>query len=412
MTESKTLKFLNTHSLINLTKDKIRTKAMPKNILMINSSQNNIQPLINLFAELKQKGHNFYLLSSTANLYNRFKQKNWPAKKIYFGPNLNNKFNIFIFICLLPILYLAHSAYLLYLARSKKISVAICLNWNEKIIITPIAKILGVKIIWLEPPNINYKAKNKFLLRLYKFNFKRAVVVGLTDLTKIKLKQMGLNEDNINIVNSGIKLNQFRRQDTIFNTLAQTDQKNFHRKYFTVGAVADLAYQQNIETLFQAIKICLTVIPNLQLIVVGDGAERKNLTWLAKKMGIDSLVWFVGEADSLKQSGQAHLKKWLDSFDVFVVASETPNLTDFDTCLRAMAIGLPIIGPSNFGLENIVQENKTGFLIENNNEILAQQIIKLQQNKHLRLRLGKEAKERVDKYFGIDNMVGEFEKLI
>ncbi len=385
---------------------------MPKNILIINSSPNNNQPLINLFAELKQKGHNFYLLSSFTDLYNQFKQKNWPAKKIYFGPNLNNKFNAFIFICLLPILYLMYLAYLLYLAHSRRISTAICLNWNEKIIITPIAKILGIKIIWLELPNMNYKAKNKFLLWLYKFNFKWVATVGFTGLTKIQLKQLSLNKGNINIVNPGIKLNQFRRQDTIFNKLAQTNQGNFHRKYFTVGTVTDLDYQQNIETLFRAVKICLTVIPNLQLIVVGDGAEKKSLIWLAKKMGIDSLVWFVGGTGSLKQSGQAHLKKWLDSFDVLVLTSETPNLTDFDICLHAMASGLPVIGPSNFGLEDVVQENKTGFLIGNNNEILAQQIIALQQNKHLRVRMGKEAKERVDKYFRIDKMVRQFEKII
>ena len=378
---------------------------MSKNILIINSSSGKNQSLINLFAELKQKGHTFYLLSSTANLYNQFKQKDWPAKKIYLGPNLKNGINSLLFIILLPALLLAHLAFLAYHKFSKKITTIICFNWNEKIIITPIARILKLKVIWLELPNIDYKAKNKFLLWLYKFSAKGVAVVAFTGFIKMQLKNLGLSENNIKIIPPGIKLNQFRRQDTIFNKLAQTNQGNFHRKYFTVGTVTNLNYQQNIETLFRAVKICLTVIPNLQLIVVGDGTERKSLTWLAKKMGIDNLVWFVGE--------QNHLKKWLDSFDVFVVASETPNLADFDICLQAMAAGLPIIGPANLGLEDIIQENKAGFLIEkNNNEALAQQIIALQQNKHLRLRLGQEAKERVDKYFGVDKMVRQFEKII
>ena len=75
---------------------------MSKNILIINSSSGKNQSLINLFAELKQKGHTFYLLSSTANLYNQFKQKDWPAKKIYLGPNLKNGINSLLFIILLP----------------------------------------------------------------------------------------------------------------------------------------------------------------------------------------------------------------------------------------------------------------------------------------------------------------------
>lgn len=378
---------------------------MIKNILTINSSQAKNQPLINLFKELKQKGCVFYLLSSSANLYNQFKQKSWSAKKIYLGPNLNNSFSSPLFIILLPILLLAYFAYLAYFTSSAKITAIICLNWNEKIIITPIAKILGLKIIWLEPPNVNYKTKNKLFRQLYKFNSKWAAIITFTGLTKIQLEKIGLNKNNIKIINMGIQLNQYERQDNIFNKLAQADQDNFRRKYFTVGTVANLNYQQNIETLFRAVKICLTIIPNFQLIVIGDGVERKNLSWLAKKMGIDNLVWFVGE--------QIYLRKWLDSFDIFVVTSETPSLSDFNICLRAMAAGLPTIGPNNLGLEDIVRENKTGFLIQqNNNEALAQQIIRLQQNKNLRLKLGKNTKERVDKYFRIDNMVEKFEKIL
>ena len=134
------------------------------NILIINSSQDKNQPLINLFEELSQKGYNFYLLSSATNLYNQFKQKNWPAKKIYLGPNLNSKFSSLGFIFLLPILFLTLSASLIYYKFSKKITTTICLNWNEKIIITPIAKILGLNVAWLEYPNLNYQSLSNILL--------------------------------------------------------------------------------------------------------------------------------------------------------------------------------------------------------------------------------------------------------
>ena len=386
---------------------------MIKNILIINSSQETNQLPTDLFKELKQKGYIFYLLSSSANPYNQFKQKNWPAKKIYLGPNLNNGFNSLLFIILLPILLLSHLAYLAYFKSSVKITAIFCLNWNEKIIITPIAKILGLKIIWLEPLSIDHKTKNKLLRRLYKFNSKWAAVIAFTGLTKIQLKKIGLDKNNIKTINMGIQLNRYERQDNIFNKLAQADRGDFHHKYFTVGTDANLSYQQNIETLFRAVKICLTIIPNFQLIIIGDGIEKNNLSWLAKKMGINNLVWFIGGHASPSQGRQIYLQKWLDSFDIFVVTSETPDLTDFNICLRAMATGLPIIGPGNLGLEDIIIGNQTGFLINaGDNEMLAQQIIKLQQNKNLRLKLGKNAKERVNKYFRINNMVRQFEKII
>lgn len=395
---------------------------MSKNILIIDSSLNNNQPLTNLFAELKLKNYSFYLLSKTTSLYNQFKQNNWPAKKIYLGPNLNNKFNSLLFIILLPILLLTHFLVLIYLIYRKKITTIICLNWNEKVIFTLLAKILNLKTIWLELPGINYQAKN-ILLLFYKLFYKWTTIVAFTSLDKIGLKKLGLNENNIKIILPGVKLNKFERQDTIFDKLAQANKGNFHRKYFTIGTIADLNQEQRIETLFQAAKIFLNIIPNLQIIIVGDGKERKNLTWLAKKMEIDNLVWFVGESKSPGQNRQAYLKKWLDSFDLFVVINETLGLADLNLCLYIMAAGLPIIGPSNLGLEDIVKQdqfalddtstNQSGILIEKyDKEMLARQIIKLQQNKRLRLELAKNAKIRVNKFFTIDKMVEKFESIL
>jgi len=238
-------------------------------------------------------------------------------------------------------------------------------------------------------------------LWLYKLNTRWSRQIAFTNLTKVQLKKLGLPENNIKKINPGIKLSQFKHQDTIFNELAQTKQSPFKRKYFTIGTITDLNQQQNIEALFKAIKISLTVISDLQLIIVGDGKERKKLTWLAKKMEIGNLVWFVGPQD--------HIYKWLDSFDVYVVSSEIPNLNDFAICLQAMAAGLPIIAPYNFGFEDIIQINKTGLLVEaNNSEILARQIISLQQNNTLRFQLGKNAREQVKENFIIEKMTNEF----
>ena len=64
----------------------------------------------------------------------------------------------------------------------------------------------------------------------------------------------------------------------------------------------------------------MPVIPNIQLIIIGEGEERKNLSWLAKKMEIDNLVWLVGE--------QEQLKKWLDSFDVFLALGEKYDIIE------------------------------------------------------------------------------------
>ena len=341
---------------------------MPK-ILIINSSPEKNHLLAQAFKELEQKDFFFSLLSSKKPLWGQFK---------------------FLFS-------------LISLRLKRKVDLIICFNFNEKIIITPFARLLGLKVVWLESPDLNYRQINKILLALYKINARLAKLAVFTSYGKLQLINLGFPENNIILLPPGAKLTPY--QENIFNKLASSGQARFRRKYFTVGVVTELNQKQKIETVFQAVKISLPVIPNLQLIVIGEGQERKNLLWLAKKMGIENLVWLVGE--------QAQLKKWLDSFDVFLAAGENLKLDDYGNLLEAMAAGLPVLAPRNIGAEDFVIENKTGALAEmNNNEMLARQIIKLYQDKRLRLQLGKNGRERVDQLFTLDKMVGRLEQIL
>lgn len=381
-----------------------------KNILLINSSKEQKSPLLSLFRGLSLGEHTFYLFSA--------QEKKEPldfisgGKRMYLGPELKNSLSLFLFLFLLPPVFLWQLFVLLYMRYRKDIEIIICLNWNEKIIFTPLAAILKIKIIWLEYPDINYKLKPKFLIFLYRLCSFSAVIITFIEFTKIQLINLGFKKKNIKVIPLGIKLNQPRHQENIFSSLAKTKQSNFSRKYFTIGTITDFSQPNQIENLFQAVKICLEVIPNQQLIIVGEGSEiiakvgqGKNLTWLAKKIGIDDLVWFVSE--------QRNLRKWLDSFDIFIITSEIPKLANLEIVLKVMAAELPIIGFRNKGFEDLILENKTGLLVETSkSEILACQIIELYKNKRLCSNLGRNAQELISNNFTIEKQLKEFEKII
>ncbi|MFH1582793.1 MAG: glycosyltransferase family 4 protein [Candidatus Falkowbacteria bacterium] len=331
-------------------------------ILIFNSSAEKNLLLTHTWKELEQKKISFVLLSSKKPFMGQFK---------------------FLFL-------------LISFRFKRKVDLVVCLNFNEKIIITPLARLLDLKVVWLEGPEINYRRFNKFLLALYKLNYRLAKIIVFNNYSKLKLKNIGLSENKINLIAPGTKLASY--QENIFNKLASAGRANFRRKYFTVGAITSLNQKQKIETIFQAIKISLPVIPNIQLIIIGEGEERKNLSWLAKKMEIDNLIWLVGE--------QEQSKKWFDSFDVFLVLGKNLSLDDYGNILEAMTAGLPVLAPRNIGLEDLIIENNTGSLIEaDNSEMLARQIIKLHQDKRLRLYLGKNGRERISRSFTMEIMV-------
>jgi len=373
---------------------------MTKNILIIDSNEEKEKLLVDLFAELCQKEYCFFLLSTQPNLLGQFLEKNWSARKINLGPNPKNKFYLFIFILLSPWLCCKLLITLLNYKFNKHVVALMLIGWQEKILATAIAKIIGLKIIWIEKPN--YSCQTLKLKKIYKLLSILAVVAVFNSDNETQLKNFGVKEKNIFLIQPAIKSIQY--QENIFNKLAQAGERNFHRKYFTVGVIAKFEQAQKIETLLQAVKICLTVAPNLQVIIIGDGDEKKNLSWLAKKMEIDALVWFIGE--------QNQIRKWLDSFDVYIATAESPGLEDYYNILEAMSVGLPIIGPRNVGLEDIILENKTGFLISNSSETLANQIIKLHNDKKLCQQFGANGQKRVQQFFTLDKIVDKFTALL
>ncbi len=353
---------------------------MNKNIIVFNSKENFLEPL---FEELKKRNYNFIFLDSI------FRDANTFLGKVAF-------------LIVLPLLRMIYFFYFLFLNHKYKFEAAILFNLNEKLIFSPLVRVLKKKIIWVELPENDFKMK-KFFKRLYRMNAKVAKIIVFNEYGKIKLQNLGVKTENIEIVQPGIKLNQNQYQENIFSGLVREETKI--KNFFTVGTVIDAGREHNLDTLLQAIKICAEIIPNIQLIVVSNVPDKKNLNWSAKKMGIDNLVWFVG--------GEKYSRRWYDNFEIFIVGNKVLNLRDLEIVLRSMRAGLPVIGPVNRGLEDIVYENKTGSLIEaQNSEMLARQIIKLYQDRRLRLRLGQIAKERVKEFFTIENQIEKFEELL
>lgn len=341
---------------------------MAHKILVFNSSPEKHCLLANVFKKLEQKNFSFFFPTAKKPLFGQFK---------------------FIFS-------------LIGFKFRRRVDLIVCFNAGEKIIITPLARVLGLKVVWLESPELNYRQFNKFLLTLYKLNCRLAEIIVFTGYSRLKLKNVNCAENRINLIAPGARETAY--QENIFNELAGASRENFHRKYFTVGVITALNQKQKIETIFQAIKTSLPIIPDIQLIIVGEGEERKNLLWLAKKMGIGNLVWLVG--------GEEQLKKWLDSFDIFLVSGDNLSLDDYSNVLEAMAAGRPILGPRNIGLEDFVLENKTGALLEAaNSEMLARQIIKLHQDRRLLKYLGQNGQERVKRLFTFKRMVEELKNI-
>lgn len=183
----------------------------------------------------------------------------------------------------------------------------------------------------------------------------------------------------IEVIPNGIDLTRFQGLDRqkARNNLGLGNE-------FTVMAIARLEKVKGLEYLIRAVK-------DFQLLIIGDGSERKNLENLVKTLKVGSQVKFLGPITNDKVPG------YLAGADCFCLPSLREGFGI--VILEAQAAGVPVIGTKVGGILDLVQDNKTGILVEPKNpEAIASAVIKISSNPEFANLLIQNAKNNLMKY--------------
>jgi glycosyltransferase involved in cell wall biosynthesis len=150
--------------------------------------------------------------------------------------------------------------------------------------------------------------------------------------------------------------------------------------------VGRLAKEKNIPNLLKAAAIVIKKFPRTLLLIVGDGPEREKLERLAKKLQIEENVVFEGQVEHDK------LPAYYKACDVFVLPSDHEGRAM--VLIEAMAAGKPVISTEVSGVDDVIQEEKTGFIVPvRNHKALADKLCYLIENPSLRVEVGRKAQE-------------------
>lgn len=127
-----------------------------------------------------------------------------------------------------------------------------------------------------------------------------------------------------------------------------------------------------------------------RLVLVGDGMDFQNAVQLAKTMGIETNVFFLG--------AQHDVRSFLWESDVFVSASDEESGPI--ALLEAMACGLPFISTGH-GVVTMLPPNECGLVVPNRSpKELGEAMALLLQNPELCKRLGRQARYWAEAKFG------------
>jgi len=222
------------------------------------------------------------------------------------------------------------------------------------------------------------------------------VAIAVSEATKRAwIQQTWIAADRIKVVLNGMDLSAFTRE---YDVAAVRQELNIPAGAYVISVPARLHPLKGHQYLFEAVSQIRSELPQIMVLIIGDGVSRESLQKTVEELGIGSMVRFLGH--------RADIARIMAASDLVVLPSlaETLGLV----LAEAQAAGKAVIATNIGGIPEVVENGVTGILIPpSDSPALAQAIVQLVQNPQQCHEIGKKGRERVNKVFSTQRMVAQ-----
>ena len=155
---------------------------------------------------------------------------------------------------------------------------------------------------------------------------------------------------------------------------------------------------KNIEAVIKIFAEVRKKVPT-KLVMVGDGPEKPGAEQLAREMGIQRDVLFLGNQDCMEEL--------LPLADVFLLPSSSESFGL--VALEAMSAEVPVVASNIGGLPEVVEHGATGFLHDPRSiDGFVSSVLRLLGNERLRRAMGRRARREARERFDVDDVVDRY----
>lgn len=194
---------------------------------------------------------------------------------------------------------------------------------------------------------------------------------------------------------SGINLDDFR-------PCTEDEKREIRRKHglgeddAVIGIVSKLWEGKGHSVLLKAVKELKQDIPDVKLIIVGEGDLLDSLRKEAENLGLKNSVVFKGF--------QMPVSELIATFDIAVLPSFFEGMGR--VILEAMAMEKPVVASRVGGIPELIEDGKNGILFTAGNvRELSAALKEILRNKKLARRMGLEGRKKIGPEFSAEAMV-------
>lgn len=176
-------------------------------------------------------------------------------------------------------------------------------------------------------------------------------IIAVSDYIKKLIETVGFGE-KVKVIPTGYSEKIFQPMDKTYarNSLS------LHRDRKLLLFIGNLVRVKGTDILIDAFRIISDTFTDIELFVIGDGAEKENLMNQATRLGIENKIHFLGSRD------RNAVCLYINAADIVVVPSRNEGRSV--VVLEALACGKPVVASRVGGIPETIIDDNLGILID------------------------------------------------
>lgn len=285
----------------------------------------------------RKQGKAVKLITSDRSLSGLFQKRGLDWENMFVGWEPTSKLALLLW----PLTYfLAQRKFKTLLRGIPAGSIFFLQSLTEKLLLTPLALRQKIKVIWIEHKVPGRWLKLNPLLPGFHQLAQAVSLLTVSDFAKQEFVKLGIPERNIQVIYPGVETNH----------VATTPPPNF-----TIGLLSRLAPEKGVKNFLEIIAPVLAAHKTWKILVAGTGPEKQKIQNFIRSQKLEAQIRMLGYVTDLDE--------YFAKISVLVYPSRAAESFGLAVA-EALSRGIPVVASKLGALPEIIEHQKTGFLVE------------------------------------------------